>query len=170
MGIMANFITGSGSDDNESGKGSMFEIGAGYFTPLGAKFNFETYGGLGIGGITNEYESDKSKVNFMRFFVQPSIGYSSRGFEAIIATRFAHLNYTSIDHGSGSYDDLQFLEDHKSSVLFEPSITLRAGWEDFKFQLQYVNSNNLSHSEIPMEKENVSLGVIIDLNSKKKLK
>lgn len=167
IGIMGNFILGSGSDEDESGRGSLFEAGAGYFSPLGNNFRFEAFGGIGFGGITNDYGDGKSKVNFSRIFIQPSFGYVGRGFEAIVATRFANLKYSKIDHGfSGPIYDLTYIENNKSTILFEPSITLRSGWEHVKFQLQVVASENLSESDFPMERLNVSLGLLFDLSPK----
>lgn len=172
VGIMANFFTASSSeeDSNESGKGSMFEIGAGYFKPLGQRFVFESYGGVGYGGVSNKYEIGSSKVKFSKIFVQPAIGFSTKGFEAILSTRLAGLNYHSVNYQAvESYDllELQYVNDHKFSVLFEPALTIRGGWNKLKIQLQYVISSNISNPELQQEIQNLNLGLHIDISPTK---
>ena len=174
IGVMANFITASGGDDEYgSGKGFLFELGAGYYKPLGQKFVFETYGGAGFGSVKNEYSSGDSKAKFTRLFIQPNIGFKTRGFEVAFSTRFAGLNYHSVNYSrleeSYDLDDLEFIKNNKFSFLFEPSLTIRGGWEGFKVQLQYVLSENLNNKNLAQEVSNFNIGMFIDISPKKRI-
>ncbi len=171
IGIMANLITASGNEDNgESGSGSMFEIGAGYFKPLGKRFVFETYGGIGYGTVSNKYDPGTSKVKFTRLFVQPSIGFTTSWIDIALSTRLAGLNYHSVAYsGIENHDssDLEYIKDNKFSFLFEPAFTVRAGWDQLKFQLQLVLSKNLNNSALQQEESNFNLGLFLDVSPKK---
>lgn len=167
FGVIGNFIYARGDSETDnyadSGSGYLFEVGAGYFKPIGRKFVFETYGGLGLGSVSNKYDPGTSKVKFTRIFLQPTIGFTTKGFDIALSSRFAGLNYHSID--SNSYDDydLEYIRDHKFSFLFEPALTIRGGWEETKIQLQYVISKNLSNPSLSQEKSNLSIGLFFDL-------
>lgn len=173
IGIMANFMTGSGEENyesgrNESGKGTFFEIGTGYYKPLGQRFVFETYGGIGLGSINNEYSQGDSKVKFTRLFIQPNIGYKVRGFEVALSSRFSGLNYHSvISNNLEPYDqyDLEYIKNNKFSFLFEPALTIRGGGEKFKIQLQLVLSENLNNRNLMQETGNFNIGLYFDLPS-----
>ena len=177
IGVMANFITASGDggvdDQYESGKGFLFELGAGYYKPLGQKFVFETYGGAGFGSVKNEYSFGDSKVKFTRFFIQPNIGFKTRGFEVAFSARFAGLNYHSVNFSSveQSYDldNLEYIKNNKFSLLFEPSLTIRGGWKGVKVQLQYVLSENLNNKYLAQEVMNFNIGMFIDISPKKQV-
>ena len=164
IGVMANFIAGGGSEEsnNESGSGLLFEIGAGYYKPIGQKFVFEAYGGIGYGGVKNKYKPETSKVNFTRFFVQPSFGFTTRGFEIALSSRIAGLNYHSITSSSQIYD-IEYIKDHKFSVLFEPALTIRGGWDKVKLQLQYVLSENWNNPGLSQERSNFNLGLYFNI-------
>ncbi len=74
----------------------------------------------------------------MRFGVQPSIGCKSKYFSGVIYSRFVRLSYFDMDGNlvfEGT-DKVAYLKDNKSSVPVEPAVTLRAGLERLKVQLQ----------------------------------
>jgi hypothetical protein len=170
IGIMANFISASGSDEGESGRGTLIEGGVGYFTPLAKQIQLETYGGIGFGGVKNYYDPGTSKVKFSRVFLQSGVGFISRNFDVVISTRLAHLNYNHVSYNlydDYEVEDLLRIQSEKSYFLIEPALTLRAGWEDFKFQLQYVHSNNSGNSTLQQETENISMGIFLDISPKK---
>ncbi len=167
IGVLGNFMYASGNENfnghTESGSGFLFEVGAGYFKPILQKFVFETYGGLGIGSVSNKYESGSSKVKFTRIFIQPSIGFTTRSFEIALSSRFAGLNYHSINTNSYNDHDLEYIRNHKFSFIFEPAVTIRAGWEGAKFQLQYVFSKNQSNPSLAQETGNINFGLMFNL-------
>src|SRR5882724_11141353 len=100
VGIMANGLFGGKTEEDvygeqQSGKGSFGELGVGYYKPFSPKklFVFEVYGGAGIGAANHEYgiSNGSAKVGATKFFVQPSIGYTSKKgrFEFAMASRFS---------------------------------------------------------------------------------
>lgn len=181
IGIMFNsFFAGlseevsgsNGSNHIETGRGSLFEIGAGYYKPFGAqnRWTFETYLGAGAGGENHTYQNDqKARLTLLRFFIQPSIGYSSQNglLEVAAGSRFCNLNLkvkeSTVTTPGGDDDinkhDLDNITLHPSSVLWEPSLLLAMGWHNFKFYLQYTTSQNLNNLNLPQDRTNFSIGV-----------
>lgn len=174
IGIMFNsFFAGNtdevdvnGNPHTETGRGSLFEIGAGYYKPFGAqnRWTFETYAGAGVGSEKHTYESNqKANLGLVRYFIQPSIGYSSsNGFlEVALASRFCDLNLKLKEHNvpSSGREDLDNIVSHPSSILWEPALKLAMGWEKFKFYLQVTSSQNLNNSYLPQDHTNLNLGI-----------
>lgn len=189
VGIMLNYHHFSASYDEDifnnfskTGRfrGNMGEIGAGYFLGLNYNFMFETYAGIGWGGVTNEvdewtytYKPDywKSKVNYTRYFLQPAFGWSPvKYFSMAFSTRFCLLDYRKLKLYNAtstiSLSDLIEL-DNNPAFLIEPALTVRAGGEKVKFQLQtcvsYYPGNEYAYFD-PMA---VNLGVIFRLSPRK---
>ena len=110
----------------------MIEVGAGYYLPFQDKFVFEAYGGGGWGGVKNEYESNlESKLNYNRYFVQPSCGYYHKRLNLIISLRLSGIDYNRIKYDPGisgsDKHDLEFITDYPFSLYLEPAFTLRLG-------------------------------------------
>lgn len=116
VAIMSNYTY---FDAGKNHKGSLFEIGAGYFTPLAINnhFIFETYGLLGYGNMKNDYKNtgdyDTYKgyiiANTLRSSAQASIGYKRKNFSIAASTRFSHLNYSDIFgnlYAEGNYEEV----------------------------------------------------------------
>lgn len=184
IGIMAGgFLVNTSYDDEFSifeeedkvCKGHLVELGTGYFTTLnsGSKFDFimEAYGGMGFGKYDNttEVPSDfdpstssnfyATNASYQRYFVQPSMGLKSEYFECALSMRLAGLNYTDWDI---DYDEPN-LPLETFSLLFEPAITLRAGFKYAKFQAQFGFSSNLNNPDLIQESFYVSLGMYFNL-------
>lgn len=154
----------------ETGKGSYIEAGVGYYKLLGEQkvWIFETYGGAGVGGENHIYDnSETSKFHLTKYFIQPSIGYSSKSerLEFGLSSRFSRLNLkinqNSVTSGNnnGEKQNLDSISFHPSSFLWEPSLIIAAGWPNFKFYLQVTTSSNLNNPYLSMDKENVSFGI-----------
>lgn len=172
--IMVNGFKAQSTEDDESyslgyrhQKANLAEFGAGYFKPFHKnKLVFEAYGGLGVGQFKNryidEYDSANtifSSLNFKRFFVQPSIGYSSDYFALAFSMRLALLKYDQkpqIDLGT-------------SYFLVEPCFTIRAGWKSLKFQSQLQLSNNVTDPGFPQHRLNFNTGICLILPVKKSI-
>lgn len=153
FGVMANgFFNSQGF---YSGGGYFGEIGAGYFNSLYKKIVFETYGGIGWGEITYlDLLNDKSFVNYSRYFIQPSIGFTSSSFDIAVSSRFCWLNFQDVDDICSSEKENLC----KSSFLFEPAFTIRSGWEYFKLQCQIGYSTNLNNPTLLQETFNFCIG------------
>lgn len=190
IGIMVNsFFAGeteqvqqsinSSNTHEESGKGSYLEVGAGYYKTLGEQkvWIFETYAGAGVGGENHTYAlSEKANLHLGKFFIQPSIGYSSKKghFEVGLSSRFSVLNVKvkksnlSFDTNQDEKNNLDAIVAHPSSFLWEPSLIIGAGAQDFKFYLQLTRSYNLNNTHLIMDVANISFGVIFTIKSNQK--
>jgi hypothetical protein len=155
-----------------SGKNDMIEVGAGYYLPFQGKFVFETYGGVGWGGVKNEYESNlESKLNYNRYFIQPSCGYYNKHINLIFSLRFSGIDYNRIKYDPGidvsdSYD-LEYIIDYPFALYIEPAFTFRAGGEKLKFQFQVVVSDNLNTPDLVYEPLCITTGLIVLFPNKK---
>ncbi|PCH67245.1 MAG: hypothetical protein COC01_06195 [Bacteroidetes bacterium] len=166
IGLITNGFIAHAEDDNspKSGEGSFLEIGAGYYKPLNKFFVFETYNGIGAGEVYNMYrDRSSSTVNFLKYFIQPSIGFSSKVFDAALSSRFCALHYYSIQ--SNSMENTGNLLGLKYDVplLIEPALTLRLGWKNVKIQGQYGLSFILNNPEFDHDGLNLNVGLYIGI-------
>ena len=162
-GMINTMIGGSNYDEFEFNSGETrtkyIEIGPGYFTPIhGTSLVFETYGGIGTGGVKNKYYSGgDSKVRFTKLFVQPSIGVKRKGFEFGISSRVSWIQQklasSSVSETHPEYPTLFDISKHPESFLWEPGLVLRFGGEKFLAQLQYTHSANLTNPDIDYNEE-----------------
>ena len=180
-GLMFNsfFAGNSHAKDEyyETGHGSYFEAGAGYFNRFepGSKWMYECYGGLGFGSVTNDYDYlDYSKVGVTKFFIQPSVGFKSRYFEFAFVPRMGVVNWKvqkeQIQNSQNDYlkTDLQAISNKPTFFAFEPGIILRGGAEGFKLQAGFTLFTNNHFYYDFAESANFNLGVSINLNRMKK--
>jgi hypothetical protein len=151
-------------------------VGAGYYKAFGEKklWVFETYGGAGAGGENHVYNSlETSKLNITKYFIQPSIGYSShRGtFEIAAGSRFTGLNLkinqsnVSFENNLSSKKNLDYISIHPSSFLWEPSIIIAAGWPNFKFYFEITTSYNLTNPDLAQDNSDANLGIKFTLKN-----
>lgn len=127
------------------------EGGIGYYKTFGPDTNkmFAVFLGGGYGsttGYSDVWNDEFIKFNgvYNRIFWQPQYGYIlNENVELAGALRFSFLNYHSLSindglgtrYSSSSYD-----------IFLEPAVTLKAGYDQFKFALQ-------AGSSIPLKKE-----------------
>jgi hypothetical protein len=141
------------SSDRWTGHGTYFEAGAGHFGSFGSDdvFIYETFAGIGFAGIKNTYQSSRLDVNFIKPFIQPSIGISRKWFDVALTPRFGIVSYTSheIQTSDAAYRAAaeNFFDDQKTTFVFEPGLTLRVGAKNLKLQLQYNISTFSYHAE-----------------------
>ena len=168
VGIMASYMHASGSSGEEYGRGAYADVGAGYFTAGKSKhFVFETFGVIGYGGAENRFSNFATcKVNFTKVFVQPTLGYKSKNFDAAFSWRLASLHYASFGFNGqlteADMNGIRTLETNPDFILSEPGITLRFGFEDLKIQVQTGTSGSLS---VPTQSRlYYSIGAFFTLN------
>lgn len=166
-----NLSTNENSDELKA-SGNMLEIGAGYFNDIARNFTFETYGLICFGNLkyrpttsaNNEYFSAK----FNRIGIQPSLSYSRKYFNTSLSSRIVHLKYNNINgYSNSSYFDTNYLKENNAYWLLEPALTIQAGFENFKFQLQYVHSFNLTNPSFAQETDIISIGIKLIIDPKK---
>jgi hypothetical protein len=164
MALQLNTDWVSSSDESSTGSGHLIELGAGYYKNLSKHFVFETYGLVGFGSLKYEdnYESpEEISAKFIRLGVQPSISFTSKYFIASLSGRVANLKYNSV---SGNYIDVDYLKANNSHWLIEPALTLQAGSENIKLQLQFQISENLTDPYFIQDYSLVSLGLKVNIN------
>lgn len=179
--VMLNFINlndegdflrwGNGTRE-ATGSATYVEAGLGYFSQLRpTRWVFETYAGLGTGSVLNtHYDLQRSKIGITKLFVQPSIGWASKGFEFGISTRLAYVNLNvkssnvSEFNNSEDYFDIEYIRSHRSGLLLEPGLMLRAGGRRIKCSLNFTGSYNFSH-HWKQEEAGISFGLSIPFNT-----
>ena len=167
VGVIGNFMHGDTEDDVNWGRGDFGEIGIGYFESPSINTVFEFYGGYGYGIVENQYDIGiGSKLDYSRYFIQPSFGITTKVFDIAVSGRLCLLSYHKIKYDSEFIDDFQFenieyIINHKNFILFEPGITLRLGSEKFKIQAQLVKSITETNIELKQEEVNFNIGFLI---------
>ncbi len=179
IGIQGNLMFATSKTDQDSankGKGNLYELGIGYYKPLlASKFVFETYAGVGGAKISNTFSNKLTiHTNATRFYLQPSFGFSGRHLQVALSAKICGVNLSK-PSGYGGLDSvntahLDYIANNPFSLMLEPALTIRLGYENIKLQLQYGISQNLSHptyteKEHPIQgTSNLSLGIYFELN------
>lgn len=162
-------------DNGNGGSGRFIEGGAGYYRSLGKNLLFEGYGLVGYGGVENHMPSTlaafplttgKVSANLLRLGLQPALSFISKYFSVTGSLRLADLNYSNI---AGSLifeniDQIGFLTTNKSTVVIEPALTLRAGIEKIKLQVQLSKSWNLSNKDFRQDNQLLTVGLNFKFN------
>ncbi len=125
-------------------------VSAGYYKHLSQDVLFEAYGGIGMYRYKNTAVSYLKNMKNINLFIQPSIAFVNKNFDAAFTVRVDYLNRTKtiITDSVLSTDDrikYQFL-DYKNYFFFQPGITLKAGFKYVKFQFQLSHSIPFSNS------------------------
>jgi hypothetical protein len=191
FGIIANWIAASKSEEissfdwirpgpvhTEKGKGSYVEFAGGYFKTLDKRKRvvFETYGGIGFGGVNNDYGfGNVSKVNITKLFLQPSLGYKSNYFEVAFVPKISFVNWTvkenSLSASANSYDKqaLATIESKPHFVAIEPALLLRGGFKNVKLQgsLSFSNVSSDPNHQLGdlIEGLNMSFGISVNFKA-----
>jgi len=152
-------------------RGHLIEGGAGTFVNLDHDMVFEAYTGLGFGKIENGYEnSTTSKLSFYRYFLQPSVGYTSDFMDVAVSLRLSGLRYNDIQFTGileqDDQDQILYINRNPFSILVEPAVTLRGGWEQTKFQLQLGYSENVMNPDLIQERLNINFGIYFTISDK----
>lgn len=168
------FDRGNDEDEEDGGSGRFLEFGAGYVGPIGENLAWELSGLLGVGTVKNDFPSTleenpgttgRLEADLVRYGIQPAIGYRSPFFEAAVSTRLVGLSFRNVS-GSLVFDDedqVAMLTDESSYFLAEPALTLRAGLENVKLQIQTSRSFNLTDSDFRQDESMVTIGVVFGL-------
>jgi hypothetical protein len=141
--IMSSFysLKSVGYDNNWDGHGRYFEIGLGKFKTIRhSNFMYDVFAGVGFGSIKNNDNAGSSlNVNFMKPFLQSSIGLATPWFEVAFTPRFALVNNTNYENNlidPNDYNQAEnFFRKNKTKFVVEPGITLRAGYKGLKANL-----------------------------------
>ena len=172
IGIMADYMSAKGGDvaNHNYGSGNSYEGAVGYYRPVGRFGVFETYGGLGFSNQHHEYSSfyynqnnGTSDLSSLKFYIQPSFGFTSKFFDIVVSTRFSALTFNiksnNVPGNNDLFNELNGLST-KVHYYIEPAVSIRAGWKYTKVQFQAVYSKNLVNEAIPVgEDYHLSIGL-----------
>lgn len=129
--LMTNGSFSFADQHSNSPKRNFLEGAIGYYNSPGTHQVFEIYGGYGEGFVSNNYNlsqsSDRFDANYRRFFIQPNMGYRSRFLEGGLSLRFSYL-----DISKTMTDKIVSTQ----NFYFEPTGTIKCGFENFKFTFQ----------------------------------
>jgi len=153
LGIMANgsFQNSTSDSTNNYHKHGFGELGLGYLRPLGTRGKFETFAGIGTGKIQALYENhlwaSRSNVNITRYFIQPTIGITSKLIDFGFSTRISIV-------------DLHNENASTTGVFAEPAVTAKLGWDHLKIvgQLGLSLPDNKENNVISYQPLLLSLG------------
>lgn len=155
--------------NGDGGSGQLIEGGVGYFRNLKPDVLFDVYALAGFGSMKNDFPSQinvrttgKISADILRFSVQPSLSVQKRLFSLSGSARISTLTYSNVE-GSlelGVFDQVSYLNSHKTSVLIEPALTLRVGPQRLRLQVQALRSFNVTTSDFPQDKALGTVGVI----------
>ena len=159
-----------GGDENSTdywdSRGSYFEGAVGKFgSSAKGPWVYEGFLGLGYASVKNEKESNLVNAQFLKPYFQPSFGLRSKCWDIALTPRLAVVHYISdqieiINPEYGSFAN-DFFDSKKTSLVFEPGVTVKLGVKNFKLQLQYVYSTFSydSQGSHPYNDEVLSLGL-----------
>ena len=194
IGIMTNFMTARGGThetDRNWARGNYIEAAVGYYKPVQEYFVFEIFGGYGGGSqkhnyvnssfdiysfTTTRHHSGTSELSSNKLFIQPSAGMTFKAFDIAFSTRINRLNFNRtinrIDPQLNKYehDIVDAIDQKRTYIFLEPALTLRAGWENIKFQLQAGFSGNSNDPEVQFENYHITLGLAFTLAERYKKK
>jgi hypothetical protein len=158
-------------EQGDGGEGGLLELGAGYLAPVGERFQLGVFGLLGGGNVENHFPSTLAgnpgttgvlEAKLSRFGIQPTVSVRSTYIEAIASARILGLRYSDVN-GSlvfGGEDQVQLLRSQSEHTLLEPALTVRAGWETWKVQVQLGWSFNKGHSGFRQDEGHLTAGVV----------
>lgn len=154
------------------------EGGAGMFNKLNDKVLVEAYSGFGFGNTTlKKFEQDsmnaipsmrnRFSADYMRFFIQPAIGYSLDNFDFAFSTRILLQKYYNINTFGYTpielYDDKLYQIDQPYFFFLEPALTMRFGYKYVKFQAQAILSYKYNVDRLNYMPLIFNVGIHVDL-------
>ena len=163
------------SDSAYRGAGYFTDAGIGYYTAFGPNdiLVFETYAIGGVGGVRNSISPHTATSNYGsiytnagRYGIQPVFGVKWKYVDAAISSRFVGLSYfnTSGNLIYAGRNQQDYLNENRHSFLIEPAITIRAGGDFLKAQIQYGRSFNISNPDFYQRNSMLTIGLVLSPN------
>lgn len=129
VGVLLNgsFANRTADSTDNFHKHKFVEIGGGYYNRIGGKGVFEVYGGFGVGNLEALYESgvffDYAKVDMVRVFIQPTIGFTNDVFDGGFTPRVVAVNLSQGNQ-------------NETGIFWEPVFTGKVGYRFMRFVFQ----------------------------------
>jgi hypothetical protein len=112
------------------------ELGGGLFMyKPKSSFVGELFAGVGYGKIGNQSGMEEINAEFMKYFIQPSAGFTSKVFDVAFTPRMGVVDYLS-NSPSDRSDVRDFFAEKETTFVFEPGVTVRVGFKNFRAQYQ----------------------------------
>ena len=151
-----------------SGSGFMGEIGFGHYFKK-ENFVIENYlipGLAKLSFVTNhedEYYTHQSiSTKFLRMSWQSSVTYCRKYFELAISGRTSRLDYFDmIGQGRWGRNEQYYLMINKKHYLFEPGITVKAGFKNVKASAQLIRTYN--YTKYDFIQDRIRFGIGLDI-------
>lgn len=98
-----------------------------------------------LGPITTQHtvwlNRGSAHLGAFKYFIQTQYGFKSKYFEAAFSVRFTDLYFSVVENkvvpfSANGYEEVERFCAFRNSLLFEPAVTLRAGGNNVKLQLQ----------------------------------
>jgi len=170
VGIMGNYFETS---YNQLGNGHYYDYAVGGYFPF-RNIVFELYVGQGFGYANNNFNLGRYiKNDFVKYFIQPNIGFTTKYMDIAYSARIARLELINIrwwNHEDPSEipGELQKLNSNNPALLYESAVTLRFGWKYGKIQMQFAGTSFRGQRKFDIIETNTSLGFLITLARKNK--
>lgn len=144
--IISSFYSMKNDGGDSEGSGNYFELGIGKFKyGEESKLTGEIIFGTGFGSIRNSMGSDHINLKYVKPFIQPSGGFSSKVLDIAFTPRIALVSFTSKSERISDSQQQRSLDafwnENKTSMVFEPGFTIRLGFQNVKLQFQYSHSS-----------------------------
>ncbi len=84
---------------------------------------------------------DRLDLNYVKPFIQPSIGFTGKWLDIAFTPRIAHVTYTKaligINDPQMRANAERFFKEKKNTLVFEPGVTFRIGYRGLRAQAQF---------------------------------
>ncbi len=139
--------------------GQRFELGAGYYSGLGSKGQFEVYGGFGWGDLHRKMAANKTgnfNTDYYRIFLQPALGFNHRDkIELSGGLRFSYQQFTSFNSDRPTMTESFTVPavpiDQTDFYFIEPFLNFSVGAKYIKFNIQPGFAHNISSPKLDNE-------------------
>jgi hypothetical protein len=146
-----SIMGGNGYSRNQLSFRHLYGEGStGFYTRLSKYARFEFLGGYGAGQTGHP---DDSRQMYRQLFLQPSLGVSGPWLDAGFTPRVCLVTHYKDFANGGS------TKFNEKGTFFEPTITVRGGYEQLKFQLQGGLAFAMGAAPFTYRKSFMSFGV-----------
>ena len=164
-----------------STKYNYYNGAIGYFKSINEYIVTQLIAGVGKGNeqhsfigdiLSNTYIADgNANIKYIKPYLQPSVGFINKNVEYSFSTQFSDVNYYGIKNNvyfsNPAFAEVNNIAKNHNNFMIEPSFNLSAGFENFKFQVQFLRSFNLSNSSIRQIQTPLNFGIVFAFKNKK---
>ncbi len=149
-------------------KGSIHNLGAGYYKNLNPDWIWESYATAGLGSfeIKSKETSRNITADLRKMSLQTGVLFRKSFFEFGATYGLSTLSYNNIQGEIINFNDSQnnYLTQRSNHLLSNFASTLRLGYKPVKIQMQIGATKNLSHDDFKMNDAYASLGLFLNVD------